>query len=159
MFTPTDVRTLFAVSEVELVYRNKVPVNDRIKVNDSYGAYDVFIAAWDLNKIDLVEQFYILLLDQANHCIGISNISTGGISSCIVDPKIVFATALKSKASSILMAHNHPSGNLKPSRADISLTEKLKYAGDFLDIRVTDHLILTPLKYYSFADEGLMLSY
>lgn len=148
------IQSLFSVSEVELVYRNKVPSSDRIKITDSWSAYDVFLSAWDLNKMDLLEQSYILLLDQAHHCIGISNISTGGVSACIVDPKIVFATALKARASSIVLAHNHPSGNLKPSQADINLTQKLRQAGDLLDIKFNDHLILTPLKYYSFADEG-----
>ena len=153
-----NIQNLFSVSEVELVYRNKVRPDDRITITGSESAYDVFISAWDLNKIDLVEQFYVLLLDRACRCIGISNIATGGISTCIVDPKIIFAMALKAKASSMIFAHNHPSGNLRPSTADIRLTEKLRQAGLILDLPVDDHLIITPLKYFSFADEGLIPS-
>ena len=101
------LKRLFSVTEIELFYRNKVKAADRIKVNSADSAYDVFINAWDTNKIELCEQFMILLLDRGNHCLGLSKISTGGISDCLVDPKIVFATALKAKASAIIMAHNH----------------------------------------------------
>lgn len=152
-----SIKKLFAVTEIELVYRNKVSQADRIQINSADGAYDIFLNAWDMNKIDLCEQFMILLLDRGNHILGIANISTGGISACVVDPKIVFATALKAKASGIIMAHNHPSGNLKPSNPDIHLTEKLKEGGRLLDISVMDHLIVTPRSYYSFANEGLIL--
>lgn len=148
---------MFAVTEVELVYRNKVRQADRLKIATAENAYDIFLSAWDRNKIDLVEQFLIMLIDRGNHVLGVSNISTGGISACLVDPKIVFATALKGKASGIIMAHNHPSGNLKPSNADIALTEKLKEGGKLLDIQVLDHLIVTPQTFYSFANEGLVL--
>lgn len=149
--------SIFSVSEVELVYRNKIPPADRPKIISSFDAYDILVNAWELNKIDLVEHFNILLLNKANHCIGFSHISSGGTSACFVDPKIVFATALKANASSIIAAHNHPSGNLQPSRADIALTEKLVAAGKMLDLPVMDHLIITPLKYYSFAEDGLIL--
>ena len=147
------IPSMFAVSEVELVYRNKINPSDRQQIKSSGNGYDILMAAWDLNKIDLVEQFYILLLDRANHCLGVSNISTGGVSSCLVDPKIVFATALKARASGLILAHNHPSWNLKPSKADIALTQKLKAGGEILDISIMDHLIVNPLNYYSFTDE------
>ncbi len=144
------------MTEIELVYRNRVKQSDRIQISTAENAYDVFLSAWDMNKIDLVEQFMILLVDRGNRVLGVSNISTGGISACLVDPKIVFATALKAKASGIIMAHNHPSGNLKPSNADIALTDKLKEGGRFLDIQVMDHLIVTPQSFFSFANEGLI---
>ncbi|MFT3909722.1 MAG: JAB domain-containing protein [Ferruginibacter sp.] len=148
-----NIQTLFTVSEVELFYRNKIKPNDRIHLKGVAHAYDILLSAWDMNKIDLIEQFYILLLDRNHTCLALSHISTGGVSSCIVDPKIVFATALKAKASSIILAHNHPSGNTQPSKADINLTEKLKSGGELLDINVVDHIIVTPTKYYSFAEE------
>ncbi len=148
--------SLFSVSEVELVYRNKVNPSDRPKITHSHDAYDIFLNAWDLNKMDLVEHFNILLLNRANHCIGFSHIASGGTSSCIVDPKIVFATALKANANSIIAAHNHPSGNLQPSSADIALTEKLAKLGKMMGMPLMDHLIVTPLKYYSFAEDGLI---
>ena len=108
-----------------------------------------------MNRIELVEQFKILLLDRSNSCLGISHISTGSISGCLVDPKIIFATVLKARASSVILAHNPPSGNLQPSQADIELTKKLKAGGALLDVAVLDHLIVTPFSYYSFADDGL----
>lgn len=148
--------SLFAVSEVELVYRNKVKVADRIKVRTPENAYDAFLAAWDLSKIDLVEHFYLLMADRAQNCLGIAHLFTGGTSACLVDPKIIFAMALKANASSIFIAHNHPSGNLNPSKADILLTEKLKAGADILDIKLQDHLIIRPLNYYSFAEQGLI---
>jgi DNA repair protein RadC len=145
--------SLFSVSEVELVYRNKVKPTDRHKISNSANAYDIFLSVWDMNKIEMVEQFYVLLLDRSQHCLGVSNVFTGGISSCLIDPKIVFATALKANASGIILAHNHPSGNLSPSKADIALTQRLKAGGNLLDILVADHLIVTPFNYYSFTDE------
>jgi DNA repair protein RadC len=152
-----NIPTLFSVSEVELIYRNKVKPADRIKIVSSEQAYNAFINAWDLNKIDMVEQFYALFVDRANNCLGISNMFTGGVSACLVDMKVIFATALKMNASSIFVAHNHPSGNIVPSRADKALTEKIRDGGKLLDIVLLDHLIVTPLKYYSFTEAGLIL--
>lgn len=152
-----SLQKLFAITEVELVYRNKVRQEDRLLINTAEGAYDVFLMAWDMNKIELCEQFMILLLDRGNHVLGVSNISTGGVSACLVDPKIVFATAVKAKASGIILAHNHPSGNTKPSNADIALTKKLQDGGRVLEIQVMDHLVITPRSFYSFANEGLMI--
>lgn len=152
----TGFQSLFAVSEVELVYRSKVSPSDRPYVSTIRSAYDILITAWDANKIEMVEQCYVLLLNRNNRCIGIANIGTGGITGCVVDPKIVFATALKANATSIILAHNHPSGNLKPSNADIALTQKIREAGKFLDMRVIDHMIVTPRGYYSFAEDGLL---
>lgn len=153
----SSLQSLFAVTEVELVYRNKVRPENRPKLMDSASVYDVLLNAWDMNRIELVEQFKIVLLDRSNSCLGISDISSGGLSACFVDPRIVFATVLKARASSVILAHNHPSCNLKPSQADIELTKKLKAGGALLDVLVLDHLIVTPFSYYSFADDGLHL--
>lgn len=103
-----------------------------------------------------VEEFKVLLLTRSNQVIGIVPISQGGISGTVADPKLIFAAALKSSASSLILAHNHPSGNLKPSEADIRLTRKMKEAGQFLDLPVRDHIILTQEGHFSFADEGLL---
>lgn len=151
----TDTPSLFAVTEVELVYRNNRKPEDRPRIVESAAAYHLLLQAWDMNRIELVEQFKVVLLDRNNSCLGISSISSGGISACIVDPKIIFATVLKARASSVILAHNHPSGNLKPSQADIDLTKKLKDGGALLDVLILDHLIVTPFSYYSFADNGL----
>lgn len=147
-------RTLWAVSEIELIYRHKLKPEDRLKIYDASTAYNVFMTVWDMNKIDLVEQCYLMLLDRNKACMGISNISTGGVTSCIVDPKIVFGIALKTRATEIILAHNHPSGNLEPSQADRRLTHQLQEGGKLLDISVLDHLIVTPNDFNSFANMG-----
>jgi len=151
-------RTLFAVSEIELIYRNKLKPEDRLKIQDATTAYEILMTVWDLNKIELVEQFYVMMLDRNNACIGVSNVATGGVTSCIVDPRIVFGIALKSRATGLILAHNHPSGNLVPSNADKQLTHKLREGGKLLDISVLDHLIISGKDYSSFANMGYMPS-
>ena len=102
------------------------------------------------------EEFWILMLNRANKVVAKKNVSKGGVSGTIADAKMIFKPALEKLASSIILCHNHPSGNLKPSDADIKLTSKLKAAGTSLDIPVLDHLIIGDNAYYSFADEGIL---
>jgi len=116
----------------------------------------VLLANWDSSTIEFVEQFKVVLLNRANRVIGIFNLSAGGTTGTVAEPKLVFASSILRNASSIILAHNHPSGNLKPSSADIDLTKKLKEAGKLLDIPVLDHLIVTTEGYYSFADDGMI---
>ena len=97
-----------------------------------------------------------MLLTRANNVIGIVAVSRGTVSSTVVDPKIIIAAAINSNACGIILCHNHPSGNLAPSQLDIDLTKKLVRAGETLDIKVLDHLIVGENRYYSFADEGLL---
>ena len=106
--------------------------------------------------IEMREQMKVILLNRANHVLGIYEVSTGGQAGTVCDPKIIFAAALKANAAYIIMTHNHPSGNLKPSSQDISITRKLVEAGKMLDLQVIDHLIVTKRGYYSFGDEGLI---
>ena len=108
------------------------------------------------DKLQHVEETYILLLNRANKALGYSKISLGGISGTVVDTKIVFQTALKANASSVILCHNHPSGNLKPSEADIKITKVIKDAGKIMDIPLVDHIIITDEGFYSFADEGML---
>ncbi len=102
------------------------------------------------------EEFWILLLNKANRLIGRERISSGGTAGTVVDAGIVFRKAILAGASALILAHNHPSGNLTPSDADIRLTRKLVEAGRLLDMPVLDHLIIAAHRYYSFADEGRM---
>ena len=103
-----------------------------------------------------VEFFYVLCLNRANQILGFNQISKGGFTGTIVDVRVIFQIALKACACSIICIHNHPSGSLNPSDADIQVNQKIKQAGEMLDIRLTDSLIITPEKYFSFADEGIM---
>ena len=152
-----QVSKLINVSEVQLVYKSGVPASERPKISTSGDAYEIFMRCWDEMKIEHVESFKVMLLNRANKVLGVSTISEGGIAGTVADPKIIFQVALKGNASSIILAHNHPSGNLNPSEADKQLTTKLKEAGKFLDIPVLDHIILIPEqgKYFSFSDDGL----
>jgi len=147
---------LSVITEVDLIYRNKQKASDRPKIKSSQEVYDLLRKTWDENKIELLEQFKIVLLDRNNSCLGLATISSGGMSSCVVDLKIAFATALKAKATSIIIAHNHPSGNLQQSAADERLTTQFENAGKILDLPVLDHLIITKEGYTSLADIGLM---
>ncbi len=111
---------------------------------------------WQQDKIELLEEFKILLLNRRNRVLGLVSISSGGVSGTIADPKLIFATALKSCASGLIICHNHPSGELNPSAEDIKLTNKLKDGGALLDIKILDHLIIGTDGFYSFADEGII---
>jgi len=126
------------------------------KVSSSLDASNILRDVW-ASDLSHREAFYILCLNRANKVIGYALISIGGLSGTVADPKVIFSTALLAAASSIILAHNHPSGNHEPSQADIALTKKAIQAGSLLDIQVLDHLIITPDgTYFSFADENLM---
>ena len=144
------------VSEIDLVYRSKIKAAERPSVKTSKDGYDLLLSYWDPDKIELLEEFKILLLNQGNRVLGVFEVSSGGITGTVADPRLIFTAALKASACSIILAHSHPSGNLKPSQSDEDLTTKIREAGRFLDIKVLDHLILTRSGYFSFADEGLL---
>lgn len=144
------------IAEVELIYKSKVKASERPCITTSADAYHLLKNLWNEGTMDLLEEFKVLLLNRANRVLGIFNVSTGGVTGTVADPKVIFVAALKGNACSIVISHNHPSGNLKPSRADEELTQKIKYAGQFLDIKLLDHVIITSEGYYSFADEGLL---
>ncbi len=142
------------LAEIEISYKPKYKASELPKVVTSADAYgylkDVF------PSLDYREYFYILCLNRNNKVLGYCQISSGGLSGTIADVRIIMQTALKSNACSIILSHNHPSGNLIPSEADKDLTKKIREAGKFLDIPALDHLIITSESYFSFADEGLM---
>lgn len=144
------------VAEVELVYRTKVKPSQRPKITTSADAYEILQKIWNRDKIELVEEFKVLLLNRSNKVLGVLDASSGGITGTVADPRIILTAAIKANAVGIVLSHNHPSGSLKPSRADEELTVKIKEAARFLDMTVLDHIIITSEGYYSFADEGLL---
>lgn len=146
---------IFRVSEIEISYSPVVKSSERITITGSADAERVFRRIWG-QPIELRECFYALFLNRANKVLGYFLVSVGGLSGTVIDPKTVYQTALKANASGIIIAHNHPSGNPQPSDADIQITNKLKKAGQLLDINLLDHLILMPEGYTSFADEGML---
>ncbi len=147
-----DFDSFFGVSEIAIIYKSQPNFDTRPKVKCADDAHAVFMQAWDDNKLDLLEQSKVLLLNRGNKVLGMYNNSSGGISGTVMDVRLILAAALKANASSIVLAHNHPSGNLSPSAADITITEKIKEAGRILDIQVLDHLILSRGKFYSFEE-------
>jgi len=135
--------------------RRRVTENPMQKgqISSSLDAYDLLHAHMrDLSQ----EVFWIILLDRRSKVISVEEIHVGGMSAMVVDPKIIFQRALERKACSVILSHNHPSGATSPSIEDIRLTEKIKAAGNFMDIKVLDHIIIGEGAYYSFADEGKM---
>lgn len=144
------------LAEIQLTYSTKVKDRDRRKVSNSKDCVDAFREIFPPESIELRESFYILLLNRANKVLGFYRISEGGLSGTVADPRLIFSTALKANAASLVMAHNHPSGNTQPSAADIQLTKNIAEGGKILEITVLDHIILTAESHFSFADEGLL---
>jgi len=149
-----EAKAITIVSALELGRRRKeLSAEERPKIASSN---DIF----ELLKSELLdiphEEFWIVLLNRANRVIKKHQISQGGVTGTVADPKIIFKIALEELASGVILAHNHPSGNLTASQADLDLTRKLKESGKLLDIQVLDHVIVAGKKYMSFADEGLM---
>ena len=135
--------------EVRLVYKNRTRAEDRPKVQSPDDAFKILYESWDKDQITLREECKLLLLDNRMHLMSIAPISTGGMTEAIVDPRIVFAIALKRRSHRIILAHNHPTGNLKPSEADLRLTERLSSLGKMMRIDLEDHLIITDEGYRS----------
>ncbi|MCG8328555.1 MAG: JAB domain-containing protein [Chitinophagales bacterium] len=146
----------YEVTEIKLIYETKIRAKDRPQVTSSQDAYEILLANWS-EQIGFIEEFYILLLDRSNRVMGHYRVSQGSMAGTIVDPKVVFAAALKTRSSALILAHNHPSGTLRPSPADKALTQTLQQAGELLDMPILDHLILSPEGgFFSFVDEGLL---
>lgn len=149
-----EAKAITIVAAMELGRRRKgAEIIKKPKVTSSKDAYNYIIG--DLQDLPH-EEFWVLLLNRSNTIISKQQISSGGVSGTVADPKMIFKIALENLASSIILIHNHPSGNLKPSDADLRLTKKMSDSGILLDIPVLDHLILTDSSYFSFADEGIL---
>lgn len=149
-----EAKALSIVAALELGRRRKeLDFDEKPKITSSRDAFEILRP----HLMDIAhEEFWILILNRANQVIKKYQVSQGGISGTVADPKIIFKAALDELASAIILAHNHPSGNLTASKNDIDLTRKLKEAGRLLEIQVLDHLIITSSTYYSFADDGLI---
>ena len=149
-----EAKAITIVAALELGRRRKI--EDKLireQITTSKDAVDIF---QPLLGDKAHEEFWILFLNRANHIIGKNQVSSGGMTGTVVDPKMIFKAALDAKAVSIILCHNHPSGNVKPSQQDIDLTKKILAAGKLLEISVLDHVIVSQGAYYSFADEGMM---
>lgn len=148
------MNTDFKVAEVSLSYRNTVPYDKRTKVRDAKDAYKVMLKIHDDDTLDYTETFRVLYLNQNNHVLGCRIISEGGLASTCCDVRTILQGALLTNAVAMILAHNHPSGNVTPSLSDIKMTNQITKAAKLLDIQVLDHIIYTRENCYSFADDG-----
>ena len=127
----------------------------KVKITQSRDAYELFKELFNQDTIEYTEESIVLFFNRMNITIGFIKLSSGGMVGTVIDKRVVMNLALSCGATSIMLAHNHPSGNLKPSNTDIQVSKQLKEAGKLLEINVIDHLILTTEGYYSMADEGV----
>lgn len=148
---------LSTVSEIQLSYKEVKLTSHAAVIKCSSDAAVLLYQSFDAKTIALQETFKVLLLNNANMVKGIYTHSTGGITGTLVDIRIIFAVVLKSLSTSIILCHNHPSGNLKASTLDKELTGKIVKAASYLDVKILDHIILNPDgNFLSFADEGFI---
>ncbi|SCY35210.1 RadC family protein [Flavobacterium caeni] len=149
-----EVKALTIVAAVELARRRRMSESAALtQIQSSQSVFELMQPViGDLPH----EEFWIIYLNNANRVIGKSQLSKGGITGTLVDVRLVYKTALELGATGIILSHNHPSGALKPSESDRQITRKLKLAGEHLDIKVLDHVIVTESGWLSFADEGLL---
>ncbi len=143
------------ITEVSLAYKASQPVDALPQITSPEEAAVYLRSIWDSGTLELREEFVLVLLNNAKKVLGWSRISTGGSNATIVEPAAVFQTALLGKANSIIVAHNHPSGRLEASTADIQLTRRLKEIGEIMGIPLDDHIILTASGYLSLRAERL----
>tara|TARA_R110000772_G_C13197776_1_gene429689 strand:- start:373 stop:822 length:450 start_codon:yes stop_codon:yes gene_type:complete len=145
------------VNEIKISYKGGLKSSMWQKISNSQDAAELLFEDWDKDTIALQESFKVVLLNNSNKVKGIYQISQGGITGTLVDVRILFAVILKSLSVGIILTHNHPSGKLQPSENDKRLTTKIKNASGIFDIKLLDHLILTPDgDYYSFSDNGIL---
>ena len=149
-----EAKAIGIVAALELGRRRKLSeIIDRQKITSSHDIYEIFHPLLaDLPH----EEFWIVLLNRSNKIIERQKISQGGISGTVTDVRLILRMALEKLASSLILCHNHPTGNQQPSEADISITQKVKESGKLMDISLLDHIIITDGSYYSFADEGIL---
>lgn len=145
------------VNEITVLYERKSIELERNKIKCSQDVIDLLKEVYEKNKITYQEEVIVLYLKSSDKLIGYQKLCSGGLTSAIIDVRLIFSTALKTLATGIIISHNHPSGNVNPSKTDELITKKIVEAGKLLDINVLDHIIVNPdFEYFSFADEGYL---
>ncbi len=142
--------------EFKISLRFKNRKSQPISITDTEQCAKFARSVYDDDNINWIESAFCLFLNQANRVLGYIKISSGGISSTLIDPRVVFQAALLANASAIILTHNHPSGKVLPGTLDLEITYKLQNAAQYLDIKFLDHIIITQKDYFSFADNGLL---
>lgn len=141
---------------IKLTFDKKVKKSELAVIRTSSDIAAVLREVFNKDTFEWTEEFILLCLNQRNAVVGFYKVSSGGITGTVADPRIILTVALNCCATKIILSHNHPSGNLQPSRADEELTQKIKMAARCLDITVIDHVIITDDSFYSFSDNGIL---
>jgi DNA repair protein RadC len=140
---------MYKAAEVKLTYITKVKASNRIQIKNAEDAASLFFKIWDMETIEHVEKVKMIILNRANKVLGVTNISQGGQSGSIIDTRVILQYAIKANASAVILAHNHPSGNLTASDADIKITNKIREALKLVEIQLLDHIIINKDEEYS----------
>lgn len=145
---------MYSVGEVDLIYNRHIPIEQQTKVFTSKEAYEVLIKFTDLFKIELKEQFFVLCMNSNGNINAFTKLFEGSVNGCAVDVKNILQAALITNSTAIIIAHNHPSGNLNPSDLDVMITQRVKNACEIMDIKMLDHIVFTTKGYYSFHEKN-----
>jgi DNA repair protein RadC len=144
------------LAEIKAVYKSRKRAEERPRIRDAKDVESYLRAVWNHETIELTEDVILICLNGSHEAIGWVKVSSGGFNASMVDPRLIFAIALQTASTAIILAHNHPSGSLQPSELDRAVTRQLREAGKFLGIAVFDHLILTKESSFSFSENGLL---
>ncbi|MEJ7694241.1 JAB domain-containing protein [Daejeonella sp.] len=144
------------VADIKIIYTPKIKPSKLPEVFNAHDAHKLFMKSWDIGRLHLLEQFKAMYLNSNGRVLGIFEVSSGGFTYTQVDTRLIFLGAIKCCATSIILAHNHPSGNREPSDSDLRITRRLKEAGRILEINVWDHLIIVPEGYTSMRVAGII---
>jgi len=142
--------------EIKVSFHPFLAASERVIVSSSSSVFDLVISIWNTETINLYEEFLVIYLARNNGVIGYRFMNKGSNCGTVVDIKLILCIALNANASSLILIHNHPSGNMKPSKQDLVITEKIKKSSEYMDLKLMDHLIIRSDSYYSFCDEGIL---
>lgn len=144
----------YKVCEVKLTYKSKIKASEREKILSAENAYKILLSVFDSETIQYKEFFKVILMNRANKVLGVWHISEGGLNETSADIRIIMQAAILGNASAIILAHNHPSGNIQPSMQDDQVTKRVKEIAKLIGINLLDHLIITDETYYSYSENG-----
>lgn len=144
----------YKVCEVKLTYKSKIKASEREKILSAENAYKILLSVFDSETIQYKEFFKVILMNRANKVLGVCHISEDGLNETSADIRIIMQAAILGNASAIILAHNHPSGNIQPSMQDDQVTKRVKEIAKLIGINLLDHLIITDETYYSYSENG-----
>lgn len=144
----------YKVCEVKLTYKSKIKASEREKILSAENAYKILLSVFDSETIQYKEFFKVILMNRANKVLGVCHILEGGLNETSADIRIIMQAVILGNASAIILAHNHPSGNIQPSMQDDQVTKRVKEIAKLIGINLLDHLIITDETYYSYSENG-----